>query len=619
MQYKNTDIVLRTLPCSIPHFHWISFVAYNGEMSVEQESAIVTTQLDGVMEVGTNSQEQQIESTAEVASNGTEGEGNRPLFFFWIPRCFRFDKAPTEATGLTLNCWARGHVFVTAVFIGPALLSLANDAAVENCPVNDDAYCQNHVKVHGFLPSSLLTNIATVSGLIGSISLPILGAIVDHTSYRRHVGFVTAAVMTSIMGVSIGLTSRTWFAIAVLQAVAGVAYQIHCVAVYSYASELSKNPEEQSNFQSYYYLVLFTSMLALLIEVLIPGTILNTDNVDTGRLAAGICTVVVLPIFVIAWKFFIFNRDPLEDLPPGETLWTIGFTKLYRTFKVLQKDLPTVTWFLRGITFSEAADSALPIIATTYMAEFLKMSALEIGAVILLVLLAGAPGSRIGNAISIRYNPVTSAKCAVTLYVITTTLATFTLLPSHKYLAFLYGPMWGISVGWMHPQHATIFITITPKGQNVELMGLFLFAVFVLNFLPPLIFTILNQAGVAMNWSLCSLNLFFVLGLMGLFCLGDYDMARERVVLLEAHRQQLLDGKEDHKAQTHDGNDVQASNDRNGNEDVDAPFRGTLLESDKNVEVVAPTKIRISDDDGDAVDATEPYSASSDGPDEEHL
>ena len=81
----------------------------------------------------------------------------------------------------------------------------------------------------------------------------------------------------------------------------------------------------------------------------------------------------------------------------------------------------------------------------------------------------------------------------------------------------------------MHPQHTTTFVTITPhqrgKGET-ELMGLFLFATQILGFLPPLVFTILNEAGYPMWLGLSTLIVYFGIGLIGQFAMGNYDMAR---------------------------------------------------------------------------------------------
>ena len=77
-----------------------------------------------------------------------------PLAMRRIPRCFRFNNAPPEATGLSLDAYARGAVLMSSLFMGPALLTLANDQAQISC--NN---CGEDARIYGMKPSSLLSNI----------------------------------------------------------------------------------------------------------------------------------------------------------------------------------------------------------------------------------------------------------------------------------------------------------------------------------------------------------------------------------------------------------------------------------------------------------------------------
>jgi UMF1 family MFS transporter len=276
---------------------------------------------------------------------------------------------------------------------------------------------------------------------------------------------------------------------------------------------------------------MYVSMIWYMIEVLVPGQIMGTDDVGTARWAVLITTVTCVPLLTLCWKYLFRDCPPLSHVPPGQSLWTTGFYKLAETFAMIFRDLPAVGVFLRGMAFSEAADTALATIATTYMSEFLQMTSLEIGGAILMVLLAGIPGTWLGHQCCLRYNPVISAQACLILYIVVTAAASIVLTLPRKNWVYLFAPLWGICQGWLHPQHTTIFVTITPHDdkQVVELMGVFLFACQILSFLPPLVFTLLNEAGYSMRLGMASLILYFVLGLVGLIQMGDYTQAMERV------------------------------------------------------------------------------------------
>jgi hypothetical protein len=115
----------------------------------------------------------------------------------------------TTIHGLALDVYARATIGMSSIFLGPALLSLANAAA--GCSNSDDRDATNSdtdgtttectATVYGFRPSSLLTNIAAVSGVLGCIALPYFGSIIDRTPYRRHVGYGTAIGLTLLKAV----------------------------------------------------------------------------------------------------------------------------------------------------------------------------------------------------------------------------------------------------------------------------------------------------------------------------------------------------------------------------------------------------------------------------------
>ena len=79
----------------------------------------------------------------------------------------------------------------------------------------------------------------------------------------------------------------------------------------------------------------------------------------------------------------------------------------------------------------------------------------------------------------------------------------------------------------------------------VEVMGLFIFVTQILSFLPPLVFTVLNENGYNMKYGLASLNGFFIIAILPLLYLlvGDnyqtaISQAKMTASLLQSHPQQ---------------------------------------------------------------------------------
>jgi MFS-type transporter involved in bile tolerance (Atg22 family) len=270
-------------------------------------------------------------------------------------------------------------------------------------------------------------------------------------------------------------------------------------------------------------------MLLFLLAVISCAIILQADVIQTAIISQLASFVVAGYFFGFSWYFLFRECPPNSYLPQGEdNLLLYGFKKNMLTMKSINNtEFAPLKWFYLSIALSEAAASAFPLIATTFMTTFLKMSSNQIGLAYLIVLLGGVPGSKIGQIISNRSNAVKSAQLCLVVFSITTGLAAILLRgPTDSFKIMYLCVFWGISLGWLHPTHITILCTIIPSSQTTELMGLYIFASQILSWLPPLFFTALNESGFSMSSGLVSLNFFFAVAMLFLFKL-DLVVKRE--------------------------------------------------------------------------------------------
>jgi MFS-type transporter involved in bile tolerance (Atg22 family) len=123
--------------------------------------------------------------------------------------------------------------------------------------------------------------------------------------------------------------------------------------------------------------------------------------------------------------------------------------------------------------------------------------------------------------------------------------------PHDKHKTVLFGIGWGIALAWLQPQHTTAFVPIIPKGQEAELMGMYLLSGQILSWLPPAVFTLLNELGLPMSLGLGSLSFFFFAGFIFLCLMGDYHLAvaivqpTDAVELSESSRQVVVWSEEE--------------------------------------------------------------------------
>lgn len=125
------------------------------------------------------------------------------------------------------------------VFLSTALIFYASEAA--GCVEDDGTILEDcDGKVDGFKPASLITNISVISGLLAAFFMPIVGAIIDYTPYRRTTGVVSAVILSVIQATQIALYSSTWYAMMILQAIAGFVYQVQVLATYAYLPDIAR-------------------------------------------------------------------------------------------------------------------------------------------------------------------------------------------------------------------------------------------------------------------------------------------------------------------------------------------------------------------------------------------
>ena len=305
--------------------------------------AIEETQHENSVETG----QQQLEQ--EDASTGCCG-------------CWKGLSQHKSAKGYAIVGVARGSIVMANVFLSAALIYLASKEAgcvdEEKEEIVDD--CDG--TVYGFRPAALITNIAAISGLLGAFFTPIIGAIIDFTSYRRAVGVATAAFSTLVQGVQIYTVESTWFVMSILQALVGFTYSIQVLAAYAYLPEIARDVGGvvMNGHTKYFTFIQFLSNILFLLVVLIIGGGLALDTVQSGQAGQMLVTVVSTASFIWAWGYCFPACPPRRPLPEGASLWSEGFRQNWRTFlKIRRHYRKGVFWFMLASLVGEAGVTAL--------------------------------------------------------------------------------------------------------------------------------------------------------------------------------------------------------------------------------------------------------------------
>ena len=430
-----------------------------------------------------------------------------------------------EATAWAMDAAGRGPLNQAGSYIGVAILALATIDAGCDLP----ATCPN--RVYGFKPSSMLTMASVITGVASAVLMPFIGAIVDHTRHRKTVGVITAILVCAITAFQITISLDTWFACLVLEMLGGFTLIMHFMAVMAYLPDLTEVEYELTHYTSRFNIVMYMVQLVYVVFLIGMTYGIGLNTVETARVAAAGAFVIAAVLFLYSWTFLFRKRPALSKVEEGDHLLTSGFKQLWRTSKKIFYRYSSLKWFMLALLFSPEAGAGVVLsIAVTFLAVTLQMAGIEVGITSLVLLLFTVPGSLFSNWFMRKYNPLNSFRFGL-IFLMLVIAATVGFLdrPSRKNWTYLVAVFWGIAYGWIFPSQRTLQVTLTPRGQETEIMGMFTFVTQVIGWLPALIFSIMNERGIDMRWGFSILSFMMAISVALLCGVGKYENAVKQV------------------------------------------------------------------------------------------
>lgn len=429
--------------------------------------------------------------------------------------CNRFRLETNDATGFFYMRGGMGPIIVSNVFLSASLIALAKKEI--GCFSDDDEIEIECGKVYGFKPSSLITIIATITGVLGAFFLPVVGSIVDYTPHRHKTGVLISVMCVAIQGIQVFTVESTWFAMALLQAFNGFIYMLVNVCLYSYSPEIARSVG-QKKFEWYSSLFFISMFVAQIVMYLVMAGVtlaVEGDLVVTGQIGQGVDVLFTGALFITGWYFLSRSGSKLK-VPEGSSLLGAGFKQVFTTSKGIFKFYPkSVGLFFVATIFIDAGVAAFTTVAVTFVTEVLNFNSTQIVIIFLIVLIFTIPGCVFNGWITDKVggSPLTSLKINLITF-IAFNFAGFLMLtdPSKEYHAYVVGVFWGFEVGWLYSVEFMIYGLIVPPGNEAAFSGLFLYCTQILNWGPPLVFTVMNESDIPLKWAGISLNIWFAIG-----------------------------------------------------------------------------------------------------------
>lgn len=419
-----------------------------------------------------------------------------------------------EQIGWYFYDWANSafSTTVVTVFLGPYLASLARDAA--------DAAGRVHLLGIPIAPDSFFTYCVSLSVLLQVLFLPILGAIADYSHLRKTMMQIFAslgAVSTILLFLVAG---NLWWLGGLLFILANLAFGAAIVFYNAYLPDIA-SPDDRDKVSSQGWALGYMGGGLLLALNLVFFLMREKFGISTG-LAIRI-NLASAGIWWLAWSFITWGRlkprQAARQLPPGQTLISVGFKQLYDTFREASHYPQTIRYLIAYLIYNDGIQTVISI-AAVFAAAPLIQGGLEIEQstltmVVLMIQFVAFGGALLWGRLAARVGAKQAILISLVIWAVVVTYAFVGLQGDSRVIQFwILGAAIAMVLGGSQAISRSLFSQMIPKGKEAEFFSVYEISERGTSWLGPLLFGIVNQTFNNLRLAIVSLIIFFVVGLI---------------------------------------------------------------------------------------------------------
>lgn len=487
------------------------------------------------------------------AAGPAEETGWRTWPLWWNWRYVRYPEN-REITGYTLTGASRGPMIgYIAVFSVLALTGMAE--SVQDC----STYRVNFGNA-SILVSSVVSTVVTIEGLVNACVSPLFGALTDAGSWRTtifKVALCLLAVAVALSGVVLFFDGHLWGLVvfAVLLVSVSLLYDAFQIVHNSYLPEIGHTEEERTLYTTKMYVLLNMGQLSYALIAVGLGLALGVSNNKITAPQIGVVVAIIIwALFAFPGMAFMKPRPKLpEDIVPAGFL---GIPRVVRMiiqcfYKYNQIGLYMIQ-YATGVTGA----STIVSLASTYLLSIVGTSAFNVQVITGITLVMTIPGALLTTRLSKMFGDLRRTNLFITAYwIIIIILVPFLITgeddpdpdDSSEYcedgevyarkptalgtiMQYVFAMFWGLGIGSIYPVNVAWFAEMVPGSQETAFFGLRTFASKCFAFLPPLLYTLINETASDENKKFC---LYAILPFLGIGFVATYlvnmDKAREEI------------------------------------------------------------------------------------------
>ncbi|MDQ3480460.1 MAG: MFS transporter [Actinomycetota bacterium] len=408
--------------------------------------------------------------------------------------------------------WANSAYVTTiaTVLFAPYLTSVAETAACGAA----GASCSTDLRVAGVAvsPGSLVFYVVTFATVVSAFVLPIVGAVADRSSHKRHLmaGFAWAGSL-SAAGMFF-VTGSNWQLGAGLLALANVCLGASLVVYDAIFCEIA-GPDERDRVSSRGWALGYLGGGLLLSANLAVVTLHDRLGIDQA-MAVRICLLsaaVWWALFTIIPYRGIKDRTAVNQEAGAGNVVSQSFGQLWATLASMRAYPMTLTFLLAYLFFNDGIQTVI-VTSSTYGEKQLGFETEILIATILLVQFVAFGGALLFGRIATSYGSKRTIMGGLLVWMAVVTIAYF--LPREQLVPFLaMAVLIGLVLGGTQALSRSFFSQLIPRGREAEYFSLYQACERGTSWLGTLIFGLVHQWTDSYRPAVFALIGFFVVGL----------------------------------------------------------------------------------------------------------
>lgn len=344
------------------------------------------------------------------------------------------------------------------------------------------AYFKGQV-VGGALGTRLWGVAIGIAMLVVAIISPIVGAIADFSASKKKFLFFFTVQAVVFMGLLFFVQKGDAVMGMIFFILAEIGYRSAQVVYDAFLPEIAQ-PQEMARVSGMGWAIGSAGGIVSLLFVLpIILFIKSAPQYLTVRLAMviGALFYAISSVFIFLW---LPERASAQKLPPGETLITVGFRRLWQTIRAASKYRQFIRFIIASIVFNGGVIAAMDFAAILGGTLFgIQQQGLIV--LVILVQLTNVFGSWVFAALARRFD----AKRSLMLSIAIMATAVILIYITQSALAFYFvASLAGFAMAGVQSVSRALVGKIVPKGKSAEFFGFYSVAGRASSFLGPSIY-----------------------------------------------------------------------------------------------------------------------------------